>query len=192
MPLSISISGDWRLIAIAILSAALTVMVVAISPRMPRFYGHTAIKSSIQAIHLRPTPRVGGVAIFGAVGVSATLLQQDLWGSYSGILIGGVPLFVVGLLEDLVRSIADKTIVSSYWIEPDRNSTNGPLATEARNSWGRPSSILCHDRRTSHPTRNCGGDQWLQPYRWRKWHGRHDCYWGGILTECNLSNWGKL
>ena len=101
MPLSISISGDWRLIAIAILSAALTVMVVAISPRMPRFYGHTAIKSSIQAIHLRPTPRVGGVAIFGAVGVSATLLQQDLWGSYSGILIGGVPLFVVGLLEDL-------------------------------------------------------------------------------------------
>lgn len=96
-----SLLSDWQFTAIALISVLLSSLIVLFSPLVPRFYGHAAIRSSVQAVHQRPTPRVGGIAIFGAIAFSFTVAQPQHWGSYASIVMGATVLFAAGLLEDL-------------------------------------------------------------------------------------------
>lgn len=98
---SILTSYEWHFLATTLLSTIISALIVRVSPLLPRLYGHTAIRSSVQAVHWRATPRVGGLAIFGAIVFSATIAQQNAWEGYSGVIAGALLLFVVGLVEDL-------------------------------------------------------------------------------------------
>ena len=52
-------------------------------------------------MHTRLTPRVGGVAIFGALGLSVILAPVSISGPYASFVLATSLLFLVGLAEDL-------------------------------------------------------------------------------------------
>jgi len=55
----------------------------------------------VQSTHTRLTPRVGGIAIFGALGLSVLLAPEHIAGRYTDLVLATSILFVVALLEDL-------------------------------------------------------------------------------------------
>ncbi|MGB2408747.1 MAG: glycosyltransferase family 4 protein [Paracoccaceae bacterium] len=58
--------------------------------------------SAVQAAHLNPTPRIGGLAIVIALLVAAALSHgADNWTAFVLLLVSAMPVFVVGLAEDL-------------------------------------------------------------------------------------------
>ncbi|MDB4073601.1 glycosyltransferase [Ascidiaceihabitans sp.] len=60
--------------------------------------------SAVQAAHTRPTPRIGGVAIvLGLVVASLIVLLSDTVSTHVALMLTALPVFVVGLAEDLGR-----------------------------------------------------------------------------------------
>ena len=58
--------------------------------------------SAVQAAHLNPTPRIGGLAIVIALLVAAALSHSaGNWTAFVLLLVSAMPVFVVGLAEDL-------------------------------------------------------------------------------------------
>lgn len=58
--------------------------------------------SAIQSAHTTPTPRIGGLAILVALIVTClTSFSLNIWGTFSLVLLSALPVFVVGLAEDL-------------------------------------------------------------------------------------------
>ena len=60
--------------------------------------------SAIQAAHTTPTPRIGGLAIvLGLVVASLIVYLSDTVSTHAALMLSGLPVFVVGLAEDLGR-----------------------------------------------------------------------------------------
>ncbi|MDA9971645.1 glycosyltransferase [Planktomarina temperata] len=58
--------------------------------------------SAVQASHLNPTVRLGGLALVVALIVAAALsYSEDNWTTFVLLLISAMPVFVIGLAEDL-------------------------------------------------------------------------------------------
>ena len=58
--------------------------------------------SAVQASHLNPTARIGGLAIVIALVVTAALSHiADNWNTFVLLLVSAMPVFIVGLAEDL-------------------------------------------------------------------------------------------
>ena len=58
--------------------------------------------SAVQASHLKPTARIGGLAIVAALITSAGLSQNEIFGGvFALILLSALPVFGVGLAEDI-------------------------------------------------------------------------------------------
>ncbi len=65
--------------------------------------------SAVQASHLNPTPRIGGLAIIVALIVAAALSHSaDNWTTFVLFLVSAMPVFVVGLAEDLGYSASPR------------------------------------------------------------------------------------
>ena len=63
----------------------------------------------VQKFHDRPVPRVGGMAIYGAVFVVALvflLVKKPFARSLLLVLLCGLPVFAVGLLEDITKKVS--------------------------------------------------------------------------------------
>lgn len=98
---TVAISDDWQILAVAMTSIIICLIIVKLAPAVPRLCGHYSIIKSVQAIHSHPTPRIGGVAIFGAVIISTAFAPPTIANGYSGFVSAATLLFVAGLLEDL-------------------------------------------------------------------------------------------
>lgn len=85
----------------AMLSFLSCVALIALARFMPRLAGRHSDTNAVQAMHARPTPRLGGIAIFGALACSAFLAPSVITQSYIYCLVGASLLFFVGLSEDL-------------------------------------------------------------------------------------------
>jgi UDP-N-acetylmuramyl pentapeptide phosphotransferase/UDP-N-acetylglucosamine-1-phosphate transferase len=87
---------------------------------IPRLAGRPSDTNAVQAMHVRPTPRVGGIAIFGALACSAFLAPTFITQSYIYFLMGASLLFFVGLSEDLGFHISPRlrllTVVATSMI----------------------------------------------------------------------------
>ena len=58
--------------------------------------------SAVQASHLNPTVRLGGLALVYALIVAAALsYSEDNWTTFVLLLVSAMPVFVIGLAEDL-------------------------------------------------------------------------------------------
>ena len=65
--------------------------------------------SAVQTSHLNPTPRIGGLAIIIALIVAAALSHSaDNWTTFVLFLVSAMPVFVVGLAEDLGYSASPR------------------------------------------------------------------------------------
>lgn len=69
------------------------------------FSGRTSDLNAVQSAHTRKTPRIGGVAIFGALFLSTTFAPVEITDPYFDFVFCTAILFSVGLLEDLGFSV---------------------------------------------------------------------------------------
>lgn len=92
---------EWHEIALCAVSLLLCSVIILLAPRMPRLYGQAHHLSAVQASHSKPTPRVGGIAIFGSVILSAFLAPDEIAWPYTVFVFATSIVFVVGLAEDL-------------------------------------------------------------------------------------------
>jgi UDP-N-acetylmuramyl pentapeptide phosphotransferase/UDP-N-acetylglucosamine-1-phosphate transferase len=63
----------------------------------------------LQKIHSRPTPRVGGVAIFVGLIVVCLDSSSGVFGLLSALCVGALPAFLVGLVEDITKDVTVNT-----------------------------------------------------------------------------------
>lgn len=60
---------------------------------------------AIQAAHVAPTPRIGGLALLAALGPAFGFLHEDVRGLLLILCISLVPIVIAGLLEDLGQRV---------------------------------------------------------------------------------------
>lgn len=92
---------DANYITLLLLSFSLSLVFVVLGRSLPRLSGRPQNLSSVQSMHDKPTPRVGGVAIFAALGLSVAYVPLQITTQYTLFMISAALLFAVGLLEDL-------------------------------------------------------------------------------------------
>ena len=94
-------SLGWPEFTLAVLSMCLCWLLILLQRYIPSFAGHSSQLTAVQAMHFKPTPRVGGIAIFAAFCVSFFFAPVSLGNSYGLFIMATSILFMVGLLEDL-------------------------------------------------------------------------------------------
>ncbi|WP_146160229.1 MraY family glycosyltransferase [Phaeovulum veldkampii] len=92
---------EWHEFVLAALAFGLCVLIVLLRSRFPRLSGRTYDLRAVQSMHTRLTPRVGGIGIFGALGLSVIFAPVSISGPYANFVLATSLLFVVGLAEDL-------------------------------------------------------------------------------------------
>jgi UDP-N-acetylmuramyl pentapeptide phosphotransferase/UDP-N-acetylglucosamine-1-phosphate transferase len=72
-----------------------------------RWHGHFSMDGlvGIQKSHSRPTPRIGGIAIFVGVVAAFIVAQAERAGILSTLLLAGLPAFGFGLAEDVTKRV---------------------------------------------------------------------------------------
>lgn len=86
---------------VAALAFCICAFIIRLRARFPRLSGRTGDLRAVQAMHTRRTPRLGGVAIFGAVCLSVVLSPEVITAPYAKFVLAASLLFFVGLAEDL-------------------------------------------------------------------------------------------
>lgn len=94
-------SWDWRGWIVVAVSAVVSLILIALSSRIPRISGEAHHLRAVQATHVHPTPRVGGLAIMSAIMASLLLLPDPSARAYAGFLMAAGVLFFAGLAEDM-------------------------------------------------------------------------------------------
>jgi UDP-N-acetylmuramyl pentapeptide phosphotransferase/UDP-N-acetylglucosamine-1-phosphate transferase len=59
-----------------------------------------------QKFHTLPTPRIGGVALFGAVITGLYTTSRETSGLLGLMIVAGLPAFIFGLLEDITKRVS--------------------------------------------------------------------------------------
>ena len=86
--------------ALTSLSFGLCVGIIFVCSWLPWLSGRTCDLSAVQSMHTRATPRVGGIAIFGALGLFFIFGLGPVSGTYPAFVLIISILFFVGLAED--------------------------------------------------------------------------------------------
>ncbi|AUJ65743.1 hypothetical protein B9057_15160 (plasmid) [Aestuarium zhoushanense] len=83
-------------------------LLVLFARHFPILCGQSANVSAVQSAHSKPTPRVGGVAIFTALVLTVFYVPETIAVSYPSFLVAAGLLFFVGLAEDLGFGISPR------------------------------------------------------------------------------------
>ena len=104
----VNISIGLNELILVITSFFLCCLLIALRRHVPRLTGAVGNMSAVQSMHIRPTPRVGGLAIFGSLGICLVFLPVQLSSVYGKLFVATSFLFVLGLLEDLGFGISPR------------------------------------------------------------------------------------
>jgi UDP-N-acetylmuramyl pentapeptide phosphotransferase/UDP-N-acetylglucosamine-1-phosphate transferase len=106
--------------AFAIYVSAITSFVLA------RLLVHTAahhgrfsmdMPGAVQKFHSAPTPRIGGIGVYVALGLACSLTSDEATRQIlKTILIGGLPCMVIGLAEDLTKKVGAGVRLSATFL----------------------------------------------------------------------------
>jgi UDP-GlcNAc:undecaprenyl-phosphate/decaprenyl-phosphate GlcNAc-1-phosphate transferase len=83
------------------LSLAMSMAIAVFGQSYPSLGGRAFDLKSVQSMHSRPTPRVGGIAIFAALWLSVIFAPISITNQYAFFMLATTLIFIVGLLEDL-------------------------------------------------------------------------------------------
>lgn len=86
---------------IAAISFVACMCIIALAQVFPWLCGRRDDENAVQSMHSRPTPRIGGVAIFFTLALGVVFAPTTIVQSYLGVIIATTLLFLVGLSEDL-------------------------------------------------------------------------------------------
>lgn len=90
-----------KLFLLFALSVCISTAIIVMWQRFPRLNGRVDDLLAIQSTHTRVTPRLGGIAIFGALCLSVIFAPFSISGAYSDFILATSLIFIVGLSEDL-------------------------------------------------------------------------------------------
>lgn len=82
-------------------SFGVSLLVLILSSRIPAVFGGSERLAAVQAVHYRPTPRVGGVAIFLSLVVGVSFSFGDATPMLMQFFAASLLLFFAGLFEDI-------------------------------------------------------------------------------------------
>lgn len=97
---SVNIHFEWHEVLLTLVSVFLCWALVIVAPKVPRLYGRAHLEA-VQASHSKPTPRVGGIGIFGSLAISVIFVPSEITWSYGLFIVAASVIFIVGLAEDL-------------------------------------------------------------------------------------------
>jgi UDP-N-acetylmuramyl pentapeptide phosphotransferase/UDP-N-acetylglucosamine-1-phosphate transferase len=92
--------------AFATLSAAWFVSVLLVLTKHLHGRYSMPCATGIQNVHIEPTPRIGGLAIFFSVTLGMMLSENESRHQLQGIVMAGVTAFAFGLLEDFTHRVS--------------------------------------------------------------------------------------
>ena len=96
-----NVSFDWMTLSFGV-SALTNFLIIVWFARIKTQSLKRNDTSAVQASHLNPTVRLGGLALVVALIVAAALsYSEDNWTTFVLLLISAMPVFVIGLAEDL-------------------------------------------------------------------------------------------
>ncbi|WP_162804603.1 MraY family glycosyltransferase [Tritonibacter mobilis] len=101
-------------LSVALTSLTICTVIFCLKRHLPRLSGRPHDLKSVQAMHTRLTPRVGGLAIFGALLLSLLFAPEQIADRYTYFILATSILFVIALLEDLgVHMSAQKRLLAA-------------------------------------------------------------------------------
>ncbi|MDB4240800.1 glycosyltransferase [Yoonia sp.] len=86
---------------LVLISFTACIVIIALAKFVPRLRGRENDTTAVQSMHVNPTPRVGGLAIFGGLACSVVFFPVQVTQGYVGFALAMSMLFLVGLREDL-------------------------------------------------------------------------------------------
>ena len=96
-----NVSFDWMTLSFGV-SALTSFLIIVWFARIKTQSLKRNDTSAVQASHVNPTVRLGGLALFMALIVAAALsYSEDNWTTFVLLLVSAMPVFVIGLAEDL-------------------------------------------------------------------------------------------
>ena len=98
---SVMLHFEWNEFFLFALAFTICAAVILLRKQFPRLSGRTDDLRAVQSMHTRLTPRVGGIAIFGALVMSVILAPVSVSELYANFILATSLLFAVGLAEDL-------------------------------------------------------------------------------------------
>ncbi|ADR19054.1 glycosyltransferase family 4 protein [Calditerrivibrio nitroreducens] len=90
-----------------IVSFIVNLLIIKLSSRIDRLVTDH-LHDGPQKFHDRPTPRIGGVGVFIAFSLAAFYAQVSENNNYLMLLISSLPVFLFGVLEDVLKKISPK------------------------------------------------------------------------------------
>jgi UDP-GlcNAc:undecaprenyl-phosphate GlcNAc-1-phosphate transferase len=94
----------WKEASLGIASFLICAAIIWLARNMP-FLTPQRHATAVQAAHVAPTPRLGGVAIFAALALSTLLSRAVVSEPYKIFIMATSILFFVGLVEDLTGKV---------------------------------------------------------------------------------------
>lgn len=97
----------WRFILVLLTSLAISVLIVATKS----VHQHLSLDevNGVQKYHSDPTPRIGGLALFGGYVAAWVILDGDAKLLLAWIGLAGLPVLLLGLAEDVSKNISIRT-----------------------------------------------------------------------------------
>jgi len=99
---------EWHEAFVALIAVAVSVMIVVLARYIPLLSGGQRSLGAVQAMHTKPTPRLGGLAIFAALFASLPLAPPTITDRYTLFVAAASLLFIVGLAEDLGLGVSPR------------------------------------------------------------------------------------
>ncbi len=93
---------------LVLISFSACIVIIALARFFPRLRGRDNDTTAVQSMHVNPTPRVGGLAIFGGLACSVLFFPVPISQGYFGFALAIFILFLVGLKEDLGFHVSPK------------------------------------------------------------------------------------
>jgi UDP-N-acetylmuramyl pentapeptide phosphotransferase/UDP-N-acetylglucosamine-1-phosphate transferase len=100
---------SWHKIILTMVTLVLCGLIVALARLAPKLTGVVGHLNAVQAMHSRPTPRIGGLAIFVGLVTSILFAPFAISAHYQHLLMGTGVLFAVGLAEDMGLNVSARS-----------------------------------------------------------------------------------
>jgi len=97
---------QWAEYAVALQSFVISLTIVLLCSLKPKICGRLHDLRAVQSMHAVPTPRIGGIAIFAAIGLSSIIAPVEISERYQTFVFPVALIFFVGLAEDLGITIS--------------------------------------------------------------------------------------
>lgn len=173
----------WATFLVAfVLSLAMTPAAIKLAPKI----GAMDVPKDDRRMHVKAMPRFGGMAIFIGTMVSTAIFLLQLDHRILGIMIGGVLIYLLGVIDDLknlpakVKFLGQTVIAIIMYLYDIALNLSAIFLATARVSWER-AVLPCNN------SVDCGHHQYGQSHRrFGRFGGRHFSDRFAVYRLCRL------